>query len=99
MGFGVPCKVKLGISHHSLNAARDQITMEKALVFVVEPPKNDDGEDGEKKKKKKKKNKSTVTMNSFGNGLSINKFKGISTFVVGFRCRLDGLSKHLSIVP
>ena len=39
MGFGVPCKVKLGISHHSLNAARDQITMEKALVFVVEPPK------------------------------------------------------------
>lgn len=95
MGFGIPCKVKLGISHHSLNAARDQITLEKALVFVVEPPKHDDGEDGGKKKKKKQK--STVTMNSFGNGLSINKFKCASTFVVGFRCRLDGLSKHLSI--
>ena len=53
MGFGVPCKVKLGISHHSLNAARDQITMEKALVFVVEPPKNDDGEDGEKKRRRR----------------------------------------------
>ena len=87
MGLGDSCQVKLGISHHSLNAARDQITLEKALVFVVEPPKNDDGEDGGKRKKKK--NKSTVTMNSFGNGLSINKFKGVSTFIVGFRCRLD----------
>ena len=88
-----PCKVKLGISHHSLNAAQDEVTLEKQLAFVVEPPKDEEEQEG--KKKKKKKNKSTVTMNTFGNGLCINKFKTVSSFVIGFRCRLGNL-KHVA---
>ena len=81
-------QVKLSISHHSLNANHDEVTSEKQLVFVVEPPKDDDQEGaGAKRKKKKNKDKSSVTMNSFGNGLCINKFKGNENFVIGFRCR------------
>lgn len=86
-----PCEVKLAISHHSLNAERDQLTSEKPLVFVLDPPKDDeDGGDGKKAKKaKKRKNKQTVTPNSFGSGLCINKFKASTTFVIGYRCRLE----------
>lgn len=84
----MPCKVKLALSHHSLNEARDQVTSDKPLVFVMEQPKQDDDDDGAKRKKKKKKAKQTNSnMNSFGNGLSVNKFKGNSKFIIGFRCR------------
>ena len=77
----------MAISHHSLNQERDQVTSEKPLVFVLEPPKQDDEADSGKKRKKKNKDKAMVTANSFGNGLSISKFKGNSTFITGFRCR------------
>ena len=81
-------QVKLNISHHSLNGSHDEVTSEKQLVFVVEPPK-DDEQEGTGKRKKKSKDKSSVTMTSFGNGLCISKFKGNENFVIGFRCRWD----------
>ena len=45
-----PCKVKLAVSHHSMNAAHDEITVDKPLVFVVEPPKDVTQEDETQKK-------------------------------------------------
>eukprot|EP00434_Breviolum_minutum_P009292 symbB.v1.2.008188.t2/scaffold450.1/size202773/7 len=39
-------EVKLALSHHSLNEARDQVTSDKPLVFVMEQPKQDDDDDG-----------------------------------------------------
>lgn len=82
-----PCKVKIGVSHHSINASHDQLTSEKALVFVAGPPKGDE-EEGKKKKKKKAKKDNTINANSFGSGLSFSKFKGNKNFIIGYRCRL-----------
>ena len=88
-----PCKVKIGVSHHSINAARDQLTLEKSLIFVAEPPKGD--EDDGKKKRKKKAKKDGVSANSFGSFLNFSKFKGNQNFVVGFRCRLGTYQDHV----
>ena len=82
--------MKLALSHHLLNDARDQVSSEKPLVFVMEPPEQDDDDDdetGKRKKKKKKVKQGNCNMNSFGNGLSVNKFKGNSKFIIAFRCR------------
>lgn len=89
-----PCKVKLAVSHHSMNAAHDEITVDKPLVFVVEPPKDVTQEDEtqKKQKKKNKQSKPAVNMNTFGNGLSISKFKTNTHFTIGFRCRQGFMS-------
>ena len=86
-----PDQVKLGISHHSLNDARDDLKSEKSLVFVCEPPKDDDDEGVSKKKRKK--SKQGITMNGFGGRPSISKFKGNTNFVIGYRCRPVSFAK------
>eukprot|EP00438_Fugacium_kawagutii_P011632 Skav222046 [mRNA] locus=scaffold1020:324341:331943:+ [translate_table: standard] len=85
--------VKLAISHHSL-AERDQLTSEKPLVFILDPFKDDEdaAESKKGKKSKKKKSKSTMTLNSFGSGLRINKFKASTTFVTGYRPSVSATS-------
>ena len=94
-----PCKVKLAISHHSMNAAHDEISVDKPLVFVVEPPKDPtaDDETQKRKKKKSKQSKPAVNMNTFGNGLSISKFKTNTHFTIGFRCRQGFVSPSPSL--
>lgn len=89
-------EVKLAISHHSMNAAHDEISVDKPLVFVVEPPKDTEDDETQKKKKKKKnkQSKPAVNMNTFGNGLSISKFKTNTHFTIGFRCRLDAAGEN-----
>ena len=93
-----PCEVKLAISHHSMNAAHDEISVDKPLVFVVEPPK-DTEDDETQKKKKNKQSKPAVNMNTFGNGLSISKFKTNTHFTIGFRCRQGFMSPWPRLSP
>ena len=78
--------MKIGVSHHSINAAHDQLTLEKPLVFIAEPPKG--VEDDGKRKRKEKAKKDGVSANSFGGYLNFSKFKGNQNFLVDFRCRL-----------
>lgn len=75
------------MSHHFLTDARDAVSVEKALVFVMEGLKDGDG--------KKKKKKPAVTAANFGAGLDIDKYKANERFVTGFRCRLG--SEFISI--
>ena len=96
-----PCEVKLAISHHSMNAAHDEISVDKPLVFAVEPPKDTEDDETQKKKKKKKnkQSKPAVNMNTFGNGLSISKFKTNTHFTIGFRCRQGFMSPWPRLSP
>ena len=90
-----PAKVKVKLTHHSITDAL-AVTSEKALVFVMDPPK-DDAPDGKKSKKKKKGGKSEgPTAKNFGAKLSIDKLKSSSRFIIGWRMRLLGCQrKHV----
>lgn len=47
--------MNVGFSHHTVNLAADKIEQEKRLIFVLDPPKQD--EPPKKKAKKEKKGK------------------------------------------
>lgn len=81
-------EVKLALSHHHISDA-GEITPEKPLIFVLDPP-----DDGEKKKKKKKKEKGP-TLVSFGAKLSVSKLKGAGKLMIGWRMRQG----HMFLFP
>lgn len=86
-------KVKIAVSHHALNETRDELRVDKNLVFVLEPPK--EPQTGRKNKKKE----AGVTINNFGNGLSINKFKACTKFKTAFRRRRHSCRDFMSLTP
>ena len=73
--------MNLGVCHHWLSEARDSLSEEKPLVFVLDPPKDDDAKKGKNAKK-------GTNMTNFGNALSIDKYKATERFQTAFRCRL-----------
>lgn len=78
-------KVKIGISHHRV-ADNGSISSEKKLVFLLDDIKP------EKKKRKKDKKESGPTCKNFGARMDVMKMKSATKFIIGWRCRLLGMS-------
>ena len=84
-----PCKVKLGLSHHSISDGAVQ--QDKQLVFVLD---NRSSEEEPKKRKRgakgnkgNKGNKGGPTFKNFGAYVQPTKIKGCSKLEIGWRIR------------
>ena len=89
-----PCQVKLAITHHSISET-EMIERQKALCFLMDPPKDREA-NGKPSKKKAKKNAGAMTPNSFGSVVDIPKLKNCSRLLIGWRVRPLGYSNFLS---
>jgi len=83
--------VKLAVTHHTVTTNGDswQLTAEKALVFILDAPKQPDTG----KKTKKKSKRGSFNTKNFGSIMSVDKMKNAKRFITGWRCRHPWVSK------
>lgn len=75
-------KVKIELSHHNRDSD-GSLTLDKALVFILD--EFDDGQTEGKKSKKNKKN--AISNKNFGAFLSISALKSAENLLLVWRCR------------
>ena len=89
--INVACKVKLGISHHSLEENNGNVQSAKALVFVLDNRRDpEEGEEKPRKRKRGEKGKTTganYNFKNFGAFVQTSKIKGSSKILIGWRTR------------
>ena len=81
-------QVKIKLSHHSISDGN--VSSDKQLVFVMDPPRDEDADGGGGKKRKKKGKKDVLTAKNFGAKISPDKMKATNRFKIGWRLRFPG---------
>lgn len=74
-------EVKIELSHHNRDSD-GSLTLDKALVFIL-----DESDDGQTEGKKSKKKKNTISTKNFGAFLSISALKSAENLLLVWRCR------------
>ena len=93
MAYGiVASQVKIKVSHHTL--ADGAISSDKALVFVLDPPKDPDAQAGKRKRGSKNAKKDGPTAKNFGARVNPVKMKATPKFTIGWRVRFLGVIFH-----
>lgn len=89
--FLLPCQVNVKIFHHTISSPDDgspaTITPDKPLCFLLDELKDPEEKTKGKKTKKKKDKDNQPTVKNFGSRLNINKLKGVSKLIIGWRIR------------